>query len=70
MSLGYLDVAALDMYYERHGRGVPLVLLHGAMGTIESYFARLLPELARHFRVYAVELQGHGHTRHRPTVDV
>jgi pimeloyl-ACP methyl ester carboxylesterase len=39
------------------------MLLHGAMGTIESCFAALLPTLARHFEVIAVELQGHGHTR-------
>src|SRR5919199_3705695 len=64
---GYVNVGALDLYYERHGResgtAAPLVLLHGALGTIESCFAGLLPELARHFDVIAVELQGHGHTR-------
>jgi pimeloyl-ACP methyl ester carboxylesterase len=59
---GYVDVGQLELYYERHGRGVPVVLLHGAMGTIESCFAGLLAELARHFEVIAVELQGHGHT--------
>jgi pimeloyl-ACP methyl ester carboxylesterase len=62
-STGYVDVGELDVYYERHGRGTPLVLLHGAMGTIESCFAGLLPVLADHFEVVAVELQGHGHTR-------
>jgi pimeloyl-ACP methyl ester carboxylesterase len=62
-SSGYVDVGALDLYYERHGEGDPLVLLHGAMGTIESCFAGLLPSLADHFEVIAVELQGHGHTR-------
>jgi pimeloyl-ACP methyl ester carboxylesterase len=60
---GYVNVGALDMYYERHGHGAPLVLLHGAFGTIESCFVKLLPELARHFEVFVVELQGHGHTR-------
>jgi pimeloyl-ACP methyl ester carboxylesterase len=59
----YVDVGNLELWVERHGRGDPLVLLHGAMGTIESCFSRLLPELARHFDVLAVELQGHGHTR-------
>jgi pimeloyl-ACP methyl ester carboxylesterase len=62
-SSGYVDVGALELYYERHGHGAPLVLLHGELGTIESCFARVLPELARHFEVFAVELQGHGHTR-------
>ena len=60
---GYVDVGPLALYYERHGRGAPVVLLHGAMGTIESCFAALLPRLATHFEIVAVELQGHGHTR-------
>src|ERR671929_13285 len=60
---GYVDIGALELYYERHGHGAPLILLHGAMGTIESCFAGLLPELAQNFEVFAVELQGHGHTR-------
>jgi hypothetical protein len=43
---GYAEVNGLNMYYERHGDGPPLVLLYGAFGTIESCFAGLLPELA------------------------
>jgi pimeloyl-ACP methyl ester carboxylesterase len=62
-SSGYVSVGELDLYCERHGHGAPLVLLHGAMGTIESCFAGLLPGLAQHFEVVAVELQGHGRTR-------
>ena len=52
----------VDLYYEVHGTGPPLVLLHGAMGTIESCFTDLLPRLAADHQVIAVELQGHGHT--------
>ena len=47
---GYAEVNGLNMYYERHGDGPPLVLLHGAFGTIASCFAGLLPELARYGR--------------------
>jgi pimeloyl-ACP methyl ester carboxylesterase len=63
MISGFVDIGGLDLYYERHGRGAPLVLLHDAMGTIESCFSGLLSVLAPHFEVIAIELQGHGHTR-------
>ena len=60
---GHVDVGGgLELYHQRHGSGDPLVLLHGAMGTIESCFAGLLPALAERFEVVAVELQGHGRT--------
>src|SRR5689334_3833585 len=57
----YADVNGLKMYYEVHGSGPPLVLVHGGLGTIEM-FARILPDLAATRQVIAVELQGHGHT--------
>jgi pimeloyl-ACP methyl ester carboxylesterase len=60
---GHVDVGELELYYERHGDGYPLLLLHGAFGTIDSCFADLLPALSRSFDVIAVEMQGHGHTR-------
>jgi pimeloyl-ACP methyl ester carboxylesterase len=59
---GYVPVNGLDMYYEIHGDGSPLALFHGAMGTIDSCFANLLPALAATRQVVAIELQGHGHT--------
>jgi len=40
----YAGVNGLRMYYEVYGTGRPLVLLHGAFGTIESCFAGPLPE--------------------------
>jgi pimeloyl-ACP methyl ester carboxylesterase len=59
---GYAPVNGLEMYYEIHGIGNPLVLLHGGFGTIETDFGRLLPILAETRQVIAVELQAHGHT--------
>jgi pimeloyl-ACP methyl ester carboxylesterase len=63
---GHAAVNGVELYYEIHGDGPPLVLLHGAMGTIESCFGQLLPRLAADRRVVAVELQGHGRT---PDID-
>lgn len=58
----YAPVNGLSMYYEIHGTGRPLVLLHGALTTIEGSFGRMLPSLAATRQVIAVEQQAHGHT--------
>jgi pimeloyl-ACP methyl ester carboxylesterase len=58
----YADVNGLHMYYEVHGEGSPLVLLHGGMLTIDLNFAGLIPTLAASHTVIGVELQGHGRT--------
>ena len=58
----YADVNGLHLYYEDHGEGRPLVLLHGGLMTIDLSFRVALPPLADHHRVIAVELQGHGRT--------
>ena len=59
---GFASVNGLEMYYEIHGMGEPLVLLHGAYMSIPSNWAALIPALSENHRVIAVELQGHGHT--------
>jgi pimeloyl-ACP methyl ester carboxylesterase len=58
---GYAPVNDLQMYYEIHGSGEPLVLLHGAYATIDMW-GPILTGLAASHQVIAVELQGHGHT--------
>jgi len=58
----YASVNGLQMYYEVHGSGPPLVLLHGGALTIGLSFGALIPALAESHRVIAVEMQGHGHT--------
>lgn len=58
----YAAVNGLNLYYEIHGTGKPLVLLHGGGSTITTTFGRILPELAKHHQVIAIESQSHGHT--------
>ncbi len=59
---GYASVNGLNMYYEVHGVGRPLVLLHGSLTTIDTSFGKILPSLVETRQVVAVEQQGHGHT--------
>jgi pimeloyl-ACP methyl ester carboxylesterase len=62
---GYVPVNGIKMYYEIHGEGKPLVLVHGGGSTIETSFSTILPMLAKHHMVIGVELQAHGHTSDR-----
>jgi pimeloyl-ACP methyl ester carboxylesterase len=57
----FAEVNGLNMYYEIHGTGQPLVVLHGAYMTIET-MGEIVSSLAETRQVIAVELQGHGHT--------
>lgn len=57
----YASVNGLNLYYEVHGVGEPLILLHGGVGTIEM-FGDVLPSLAQNRQVIAVDLQAHGRT--------
>ncbi|MCW2647152.1 MAG: Hydrolase [Pseudonocardiales bacterium] len=59
---GYADVNGLHMYYEIHGEGSPLVVLHGGMLTIELSFAPVIPTLSARHQIIGVEMQGHGRT--------
>jgi pimeloyl-ACP methyl ester carboxylesterase len=61
----YAKVNGINMYYEIHGSGQPLVLIHGGGSTLETTFGRILPLLSKTHRVIAVELQAHGHTSDR-----
>jgi pimeloyl-ACP methyl ester carboxylesterase len=59
---GYASVHGLHMYYEIHGSGMPLVLIHGGGSTIQTTFGRVLHSFAKTHKVVAVEMQAHGHT--------
>jgi pimeloyl-ACP methyl ester carboxylesterase len=59
---GYAPINGLNMYYEIHGTGQPVVLIHGAFSAIGTSFGQLIPGLSKGRQVIAVELQGHGRT--------
>lgn len=63
---GYAPVNGLRMYYEVHGSGEPVVLLHGAFMTITNNWAGWIDELSKTRKVIAVEMQGHGRTADIP----
>ena len=57
----YALVNGLNLYYEIHGTGQPLVLLHGGLGST-GMFGELVSLLAQTRQVIAVDLQAHGRT--------
>jgi pimeloyl-ACP methyl ester carboxylesterase len=61
----YANVNGIKMYYEIHGTGQPLVLIHGGGSTLTTTFGKILPVLAKTHMVIAVEMQAHGHTGDR-----
>src|ERR1700737_4773853 len=57
----YASVNGINLYYEIHGTGKPLILLHGGVETFAT-FAAIAPTLALDHQVIGVDLYGHGHT--------
>ena len=58
----YAPINGMKMYYEIHGTGDPVVLLHGSFMTITNNWTGWIDELSKTHRVIAVEMQGHGRT--------
>jgi pimeloyl-ACP methyl ester carboxylesterase len=59
---GYAEINGLKYYYEISGKGEPLLVLHGGLGSI-NMFGMAVPALAEHRQIIAVDLHGHGHTQ-------
>ncbi len=57
----YAKLNGLNLYYESHGTGRPMILLHGGLGSSDMY-APVLPQLTQRHQVVTVDLQGHGRT--------
>jgi pimeloyl-ACP methyl ester carboxylesterase len=67
LKTAYATINGLKMYYEIHGEGKPLILIHGGGSTIQTSFGNLIPALAKSRHIIAVELQAHGRTSDRNT---
>ena len=57
----YAEVNGVNLYYEKHGSGRPLILLHGGLASGEM-FGPIVPALAERHQVIVPDLQGHGRT--------
>jgi pimeloyl-ACP methyl ester carboxylesterase len=67
--MSFLDLPDIRLYYELHGSGPPLVLLNGALDTIESDWGRHLPAFAARCRVLAYDHRGHGRSSAAPSFE-
>jgi pimeloyl-ACP methyl ester carboxylesterase len=63
LCMSTINANGVTYYYERHGAGEPLLLLHGGLGSIDMFRDLVLPALAQSREVIAVDLHGHGRTR-------
>ena len=57
-----VSINGIDLYFEVHGTGRPLALLHGGVMNAATCFGAMIPRLAEAHQVIALDLQGHGHT--------
>lgn len=58
----FATVNGIEMYYEDHGEGNPLLMLHGGTGTASSNWEAYFPAFSKEFRVIAPDFRGHGST--------
>ncbi len=57
--MSYVQCNGADLYYEDHGEGTPIVLLHGVMHSLR-FFGPQLAGLSDEHRTIAVDFRGHG----------
>jgi pimeloyl-ACP methyl ester carboxylesterase len=58
---GYVKANGIKYYYEISGKGEPLLMLHGGLGSTDMFKA-ILPAFTEHRQVIAIDLHGHGRT--------
>jgi pimeloyl-ACP methyl ester carboxylesterase len=65
----FATIHGARIYYEESGKGMPLILLHNFFATA-SRWKTYVPELAKNYRVIAVDLPGHGRSDYMDTTEV
>jgi pimeloyl-ACP methyl ester carboxylesterase len=60
-NIHYIDIAGVTLRYLKMGQGKPLMLIH-TLRTQRDYFSKIIPELAKHYTVYALDLAGYGYS--------
>lgn len=63
----YVVIKGTQVYYEEYGSGMPLLLLHQGLGSIEN-MGEVIPELSKHFRIIAPDAPGHGRSEQADTL--
>ena len=59
--MAYFDSAGVQIYYEEHGKGEPVMLVHGfASRADHNWGAQWFDQLGAHYRVVALDCRGHG----------
>ncbi len=64
----YYQANGLGIFYEVHGHGDPMLLVHGVTGTGRSHWKHQIPVLADRFQLVVPDLRGHGRTGHPETI--
>src|SRR5688572_29572675 len=65
----FTTINGLKIYYEESGQGMPVILLHHFFATA-SMWKTYVPELAKKYRVIALDLPGHGRSDYMDTTKV
>lgn len=64
----YFRANGLDIFYELHGQGDPMLLIHGFSGTGQTDWKRQIPIFSQRFQLIVPDLRGHGRTDHPETI--
>jgi 3-oxoadipate enol-lactonase len=67
--MAYLQTNGLDLFYELHGQGEPMLLIHGFSGTGREHWQHQIPVFSQRYQLIVPDVRGHGRTDHPETID-